>query len=72
MSRAVELPAADTIDDQLRCRIEELLGPSPVEVDDIVRVSGASPAAVLTVLLELELVGRLDRHSGNRVSIAAT
>lgn len=60
--------ATETVDDQLRHRIEELLGPSPVAVDDIVRLSGAAAAAVQTVLLELELVGRLDRHSGSRVS----
>lgn len=54
--------------DEIRGRIEELLGPAPVEVDELVRQSHASPAAVLTVLLELELAGRLARHPGNRVS----
>ena len=44
---------------RIRGRIEELLGPAPVEIDELVRQSGASPAAVLTVLLELELAGRL-------------
>jgi len=28
-----------------------------------------SPAVVLTVLLEMELAGRLERHPGNRVSL---
>jgi DNA processing protein len=52
------------------CReIEELLGPSPVEIDELVRQCGASVPAVLTVLLELELAGRVHRHSGNRVSL---
>ena len=45
-------------------------GPAPVEIDELIRQSGASPAAVLTVLLELELAGRLARHPGNRVSQA--
>lgn len=58
--------------DEIRARIEELLGPAPVEVDELVRQSGATPAAVLTVLLELELAGRLTRHPGNRVSQAQT
>ncbi len=49
-------------------RIEELLGPSPVPVDEIVRLSGAEPGAVQLVLLELDLAGRLDRHAGNKVS----
>lgn len=56
--------------DEIRSRIEELLGPAPVEADELVRQTGASPAAVLTVLLELELAGRLARHPGNRVSQA--
>lgn len=56
--------------DAIRASIEELLGPAPVEVDELVRQTGATPAAVLTVLLELELAGRLARHPGNRVSRA--
>lgn len=56
--------------DTIRQGIEELLGPAPVEVDELIRQSGATPAAVLTVLLELELAGRLARHPGNRVSRA--
>jgi DNA processing protein len=53
----------------IRLRIEELLGPSPVPVDEIVRLSAAEPGAVQLVLLELDLAGRLDRHAGNKVSL---
>jgi DNA processing protein len=49
--------------------IEELLGPSPVPVDEIIRLSGAPSGAVQMALLELDLAGRLDRHAGNRVSL---
>lgn len=49
--------------------IEELLGPSPVAVDEIIRLSGASSGAVQMALLELDLAGRLDRHAGGRVSL---
>ena len=38
-------------------------------VDDLVRLSGSSPAIVRTVLLELELAGRLERHGGGLVSL---
>jgi DNA processing protein len=48
-----------------------LLGPSPVPVDEIIRLSGASSGAVQMALLELDLAGRLDRHAGNRVSLRA-
>jgi len=49
--------------------VEQLLGPSPVPVDEIIRLSGASSGAVQMALLELDLAGRLDRHAGNKVSL---
>jgi DNA processing protein len=52
-----------------RARIVALLGPSPVLLDDLIRMAGASPAIVRTVLLELELAGRLERHGGGLVSM---
>jgi DNA processing protein len=54
--------------DRIRGVIEEAIGPAPVEVDELIRLCKAPAAAVLTVILELELAGRLARHSGNRVS----
>lgn len=57
-------PAADE-----RARITGLLGPTPVSIDDLVRLSRASPAIVRTVLLELEIAGRLERHGGSLVSL---
>jgi DNA processing protein len=52
-----------------RARIVALLGPTPVPIDDLVRLSGSSPAVVRVVLLELELAGRLERHGGAMVSL---
>ena len=52
-----------------RDRVVGLLGPAPISIDDLVRLSGASPAIVRTVLLELELAGRLERHGGGLVSL---
>jgi DNA processing protein len=49
--------------------IEELLGPSPVPVDEVIRLSGASSGSVQMALLELDLAGRLDRHAGGKVSL---
>jgi DNA processing protein len=54
--------------DRVRQQVEEKLGPAPVDVDELIRQCGAPPAAVLTVLLELELAGRVHRQPGNRVS----
>jgi DNA processing protein len=52
-----------------RARIVALLGPSPVQIDDLVRLSKSSPAVVRMVLLELEIAGRLERHGGTLVSL---
>jgi DNA processing protein len=52
-----------------RERITGLLGPSPVSIDDLIRMAETSPAVVRTVLLELELAGRLERHGGGLVSL---
>ncbi len=52
-----------------RSRIVSLLGPTPTSIDDLVRMSRTSPAIVRTVLLELELAGRLERHGGALVSL---
>src|SRR3954454_13457034 len=48
------LPAAEPDGDE-RARIVALLGPTPMPVDDLIRLSGSSPATVRVVLLELEL-----------------
>lgn len=62
-------PPADA-DDAARRAIAALLGPVPVAVDELIRQSGHPPAIVQTVLLELELAGRLERHAGGRASLA--
>ncbi len=52
-----------------RDRIVALLGPTAVSIDDLIRLSRSTPAIVRTVLLELEIAGRLDRHGGGLVSL---
>lgn len=54
--------------DRIRASVEEKLGPAPVEIDELIRQCEAPPAAILTVLLELELAGRAQRLPGNRVA----
>ncbi len=60
--------SADASDGERRGVID-LLGPTAVPVDELIRLTGYSPAVVQTVLLELELAGRLERHAGGRVSL---
>ena len=54
-----------------RARVMDLLSPTPVAIDEIVRQSGLDAAVVQTILLESELAGRLERHAGGRVSLIA-
>jgi len=63
-------PSADA-DETARRVVGDLLGPTPVPVDELVRQSSLPPATVQTVLLELELAGKLERHAGGRVSLAS-
>jgi DNA processing protein len=75
-ARAVRAPASgwgapvpEDATDAERRRLVALMGHVPVPVDELVRQSGLAPAVVQTVLLELELAGRLERHAGARVSL---
>ncbi len=62
-------PADDAALDGAREAVLESLGPRPVGVDEIIRQCQVTPPVALTVLLELELAGRLDRHPGNKFSL---
>ena len=62
-------PPPEDASDADRRRVHDLLGPVPVAVDELIRQAALAPAIVQTVLLELELAGRLARHAGGRVSI---
>ncbi len=52
-------------------RIEALLGPSPVSIDDLARAAEVSPREIRAVLIELELAGRIEHHGGDRVAFVA-
>lgn len=56
--------------DSARRMILEKLSPTPVAVDEIIRQCQVTPSVALTVVLELELAGRLDRHPGNQISLS--
>lgn len=56
-------------DDRQRAQIVSLLGPTPVGLDDLIRLSALPAAIVRVILLELDLAGRLEHHGGGSVSI---
>ena len=72
MPVALQLPSQSTAHPVSEEAGQELilgrLGPTPVAVDELVRQCQMSAAAVATLLLELELAGRVERHPGNLVS----
>jgi DNA processing protein len=68
-SYGAERVSADASDADRRT-VTALLGPVPVPVDELIRQTGLPPAIIQTVLLELELAGRVERHAGGRVSLA--
>jgi DNA processing protein len=73
-TRPVSTPLTDGTNsenqtDAARAKVLEGLGPSPVLVDELVRQCQLSPGIVATILLELELAGRLERQPGNRVTL---
>ena len=51
--------------------IAERLGVTPVSVDALIRDTNYPPAAIWTILLELELAGRLERLPGAMVALIA-
>ncbi len=52
-----------------RSRVIEALGATPVAIDEIVAHTGITVQQVFLILLELDLAGRLERHSGGRASL---
>jgi DNA processing protein len=52
-----------------RAKVLEALSPVPTGVDELICHTGLHPAQVFLILLELDLAGRLERHSGGSVSL---
>ncbi len=52
---------------QGRTLVTPLLGPSPVEADELLRQSRLTPALLTTILLEPEPAGRSDLNPSNRI-----
>jgi DNA processing protein len=55
-------------DDALRREVAALLSPTPVSRDEIVRATGAAPAAVFAALVELSLAGRAELLPGGMIA----
>lgn len=64
-------PPRPLADGSIGSQLLEMMGASPVAVDDLVRRCHLSPAAVAAALLDLELAGRIETLPGNRVALIA-
>jgi DNA processing protein len=60
-----------SVADDARSRVIRALGVAPVAVDELVRATELPTAVVSTVLLELAVAGRLERHGNQLVSMPA-
>ncbi len=78
LTHPVEWPAGEPDDafdtpvepaEDERARVRALLGPAPVSTDDLIRMADTSAAVVRTVLLELELAGRIERQRAGTVTV---
>ncbi|GBF25284.1 DNA processing protein DprA [bacterium MnTg02] len=59
----------EPVEDKHRYAVISALGPSPSDIDEIIRVTNLTAQSVHIVLLELELAGRLERHGQQLVSL---
>ncbi|MEM9138339.1 MAG: DNA-processing protein DprA, partial [Pseudomonadota bacterium] len=57
-------------DQALSDQIMELVGPQPVEIDEIARQCGVDAADLSLSILELDLAGRIEIHPGGMISRA--
>jgi DNA processing protein len=78
LGRSIEPPYEDSAPSEdpitvasadARARVIDLLGPVPVAVDDLIRLSGLPPAFVRMTLLELEVAGRIGRRDGGLIAL---
>ena len=66
---APETPSPPHDADSERARVLAVLGPAPVNIDELVRVTGLSARVIQAAILELSLAGRIERHGQNLVSL---
>lgn len=69
---AFDEPAAPTFDlgeEATIRRIEEMLGPSPISLDDLARVADLDVRRVRMAIVVLELAGRIEHSGGDRVAL---
>ncbi len=59
-------------DDVDRRRVEALLGPAPISIDDLARAAELDVRAIRQAIVEFDLAGRIEHCGGNRVALIVT
>ena len=59
-------------DQALAEQIMDLLGPSPIEIDEIARLCGSTPSDLSLAILELDLAGRIELRPGGMIARTET
>ncbi len=54
-----------------RRRVEALLGPTPISIDDLARAAELDVKTIRQAIVELDLAGRIEYCGGNRVALIA-
>jgi DNA processing protein len=67
-SRSTNGRAPQSVEER-RSRLVSLLGPAPVNIDDLVRAMERPASEVRALLFELEVAGRLVRYGGDLVAL---
>lgn len=61
----------ETSDEDLKARVLELLGPTPIERDTLVRLLKCNAKDLQIVLLDLDLEGLIEHHGQQRLSLSS-
>lgn len=61
----------ETSDEDLKTRVLELLGPTPIERDTLVRLLKCNAKDLQIVLLDLDLEGLIEHHGQQRLSLSS-
>jgi DNA processing protein len=61
-----------SLSDVERDSIVELLSATPISLDTLVKMTNLPIPVIQAVCLELELAGRIIRHSGNKIGLVYT
>ncbi len=69
LPNAGEQPLSSDIPQKDRQKVMIALGPTPTDIDELIRCTDLPAGAVHMVLMELDLAGRLERHGRQKVSL---